>query len=197
MSKHSTKRKEDLKRAQVKLITRERLLDIAESSFVKTNFSSSTLVVAKEAGVAHGTIFFHFKNRDELVLEVVKRLVLRITDALDTTLRNAPNLKEFLSAHLETMYSNWQLFRALLLGFSSFKDETKQEVITMLAGVNYHLIDAFEKWADNGLCRTILWHGTMIYLSLFGDYMFDKDRVSEEVTQKIVSFLSKSSKNKK
>ncbi|GAH89949.1 unnamed protein product, partial [marine sediment metagenome] len=59
-----------MKRSQIKLATRKKLLEVAESAFVKSNFKASTFKIARDAKVAHGTIFFHYKNRDELVLTV-------------------------------------------------------------------------------------------------------------------------------
>ncbi|UCG91650.1 MAG: TetR family transcriptional regulator [candidate division WOR-3 bacterium] len=180
------------KRSEAKLATRERLLDIAEATFVNTDFKASTFAIARKAGIAHGTIFFHFKNRDELVLAVVKRLVKRMTDALYEAYKNANNLEAFLSVHVEAVRTNWALFKALFSGFSKFNDRTKQEVLSLLSVINYYLVEAFNKWTDNGLVRTILWQGALIYLSFFGDYMFDKKKISEKFIQRLLSFSSTS-----
>lgn len=176
-------------RNKAKAATRDRLLEAAESALVQSDFRASTFEIANRAGVAHGTIFFHFKNRDELVLSVVRRLVLTMTDTLYEAYRNATDLDELLSIYFETVRSQWPLFKALLSGFSEFTDETKQQVICLLAVVNYYLIEAFNLWADNGLLRTVLWQGTMVYLSFIGDYMFDKERISKKFIQHLMSFI--------
>ena len=178
-----------MSRNQAKLTTKNKVLGAADSAFVKSDFKASTLQIAKQARLAHGTIFFHFKNRDELVLSVINRLILKITDSLYSAYKEADNLQEFLSIHFETIQSNWQLFRALVSGFSDFNDETKQEVITLLSVMNYYLVEAFNRWADHGLVRTVLWQSTMSYLSFFGDCMFEKKNISEEFIQALINFI--------
>jgi len=182
-----------MKRSQIKLATRKKLLEVAESAFVKSNFKASTFKIARDAKVAHGTIFFHYKNRDELVLTVVKRLVLRITDALYLAYKNSLTLKEFLTQHFETVRVNWSLFKALLTGFSEFNYGTKQEVISLLSVINYYLVEAFNKWTDTSLVRTVLWQSTLVYLSFLGEYMFDKKKISEKFIKDLLSFITGSS----
>ncbi len=188
MSKNS-KQSKKMTRDKAKSVTRDRLLAAAESAFVQSDFKASTFEIANRAGVAHGTIFFHFKSRDELVLSVVRRLVAQITDTLSEAYRNAADLEELLSIHFETVRSQWPLFKALFSGFSEFTNETKQQVICLLAVINYYLIEAFNLWADNGLLRTVLWQGTMVYLSFLGDYMFDKERISNTFIRHLLSFI--------
>lgn len=181
-----------MNRKQAKLATKERLLEVAESVFIESNFKASTAAIAEKTGIAHGTIFFHFKNRDELVLSVIRRLILRITDSLYSAYKEADNLKEFLSIHFETVQSNWPLFKSLFSGFSDFGDETKQEIICLLSVINYYLIEAFKRWTDYGLLRTMLWQGTLVYLSFLGDYMFNKKNISEKFVQDLISFICNS-----
>ncbi len=185
----SNKNRRQRKRA--KAATRENLLEAAESAFVQSDFTASTAEIARRAGVAHGTIFFHFKNRDELVLSVVQRLVLRITDTVYEKYRQAAELKELLACYFETVHSQWPLFKALFAGFSEFTDETKQQIISMLSVINYYLVESFNASVDNGLLRAVLWQGTIVYLSFLGDYMFDKKMISEKFLQQLMSFIQK------
>jgi AcrR family transcriptional regulator len=189
MSSYSINEKEKMNRNQAKLATKQKVLEAAESAFIKSDFKASTLQIAKQSRLAHGTIFFHFKNRDELVLSVIKRLTLRIIDSLYSAYKEADNLREFLSIHFKTVQSNWPLFKALFSGFSDFNNETRQEVITLFSVINYYFVEAFNRWADHGLVRTVLWQSAMFYLSFFGDYMFDKKNISEKFTQTLIGFM--------
>jgi AcrR family transcriptional regulator len=190
MSKYSTKNKRE-SRNKAKAATRERLLEAAESAFVQSNFMASTYEIARRAGVAHGTIFFHFKSRDELVLSVVRRLVLRITDTVYQEYVTAAALEELLACYLETVRLQRPLFKALFAGFSEFSDETKQQIICMLSVINYYLVEAFNASVDNGLLRTVLWQGMIVYLSFLGDFMFDKKMMSEKSISHLMSFIQK------
>jgi AcrR family transcriptional regulator len=171
------------------MITKKKLADVAEQAFVSSDFKASTLDIAKKASVAHGTIFFHFKNRDELILSVVRRLILQITDQLYSAYVESRSLEEFLSKHFEVFRANWRLIKSLLSGFSNFSETVKHEVISLLAVTNYYTIESFNRWADKGLVRTNAWQGTLVYLSFFGDYMFEQKNISEKFMEQLLAFM--------
>ena len=177
-------------RQHAKQLTRGKLLDIAEKTMIETDFKASTLSIAKRASVAHGTIFFHFKNRDELILSVVRRLVMTVTEKLYAAYVDSTSLEEFLNEHLHTIGTHWRFMKALFSGFSGFNEDVKLEVIALLAVANYYLVESFNRWADMGLIRTTAWQGTITYLSLFGDYMFEKNNLAENFIKQIIGFLS-------
>lgn len=64
---------------------RDKILQAALALFTERGFHNTpTSLIAKEAGVATGTLFHHFKNKDELVntlyLEVKTKLVTALKD---------------------------------------------------------------------------------------------------------------------
>ncbi|UCD19082.1 MAG: TetR/AcrR family transcriptional regulator [candidate division WOR-3 bacterium] len=182
-------------RKHVKQVTRSRLLDVAERVLLETDFRSSTLNIAEKASVAHGTVFFHFKNRDELILSVVRRLVLTVTDRLHAAYVQSESLEKFLIEHFHVVRLNWRTIRALLSGFSSFSEDVKQQVIALLAVANYYLVESFNRWADKGLMRTTAWQGVMTYLSFFGDYMFEDNNISKDFTEQFINLMGKPQNN--
>jgi AcrR family transcriptional regulator len=180
-----------MKRKQAKEATRKKLLECAESAFVRSDFKASTLEVAEEASVAHGTLFFHFKSRDELILAVVRELVERVTSELYGAYKGSKSLKGFLIVHFETVRANWPLLRALFSGYAGFSESTRAQITCLLAVANYYLVQSFHRWADHPLERTILWQGALTYMSFFGDVMLDKKKVSGEFIDDVMSFLQK------
>ena len=61
-------------------VKKERILATATRLFSERGFArTSTALLAQEAGVAEGTIFRHFKNKDDIFLELIHRLCERIT----------------------------------------------------------------------------------------------------------------------
>ncbi|MBG0820427.1 helix-turn-helix transcriptional regulator [Planomonospora sp. ID91781] len=59
---------------------RERILDAAEEVFAHRGTSASTEEVARLAGVAIGTVFRHFPTKDDLLAEILKRLLARLAE---------------------------------------------------------------------------------------------------------------------
>ncbi|MEU3642181.1 TetR/AcrR family transcriptional regulator [Lentzea sp. NPDC034063] len=62
--------------------SRRRILDAAEELFAERGFDRTSFVdIAKRSGISRGSIPWHFKNKDGLVMAVVERLVGRIWPA--------------------------------------------------------------------------------------------------------------------
>src|SRR5436190_19181269 len=56
-------------------VRRDHLLDAATRVFARTGFNGATIRdVARQAGVADGTIYNYFKNKDALLLGILNRL---------------------------------------------------------------------------------------------------------------------------
>ncbi|HEX7309040.1 helix-turn-helix domain-containing protein [Lentzea sp.] len=62
--------------------SRRRILDAAEELFAERGFDRTSFVdIAKRSGISRGSIPWHFKNKDGLVMAVVERAVERIWPA--------------------------------------------------------------------------------------------------------------------
>lgn len=62
---------------------RERILDAAEAIFARDGFFAAKVSdVAKEAGIADGTIYLYFKGKDELLISLFERRMLQLNTAL-------------------------------------------------------------------------------------------------------------------
>ncbi|MFT3693136.1 MAG: TetR/AcrR family transcriptional regulator [Kofleriaceae bacterium] len=66
---------------------RERILDAAERIFAKHGFFAAKVSdVAKEAGVADGTIYLYFKNKDDLLISLFERRMQFLNGVLKTAI---------------------------------------------------------------------------------------------------------------
>jgi AcrR family transcriptional regulator len=63
---------------------RERILAVAEAVFAEKGPSASTDEVAARAGVAIGTVFKHFPTKQALLQAIMKDLLARLTQEVDT-----------------------------------------------------------------------------------------------------------------
>jgi AcrR family transcriptional regulator len=63
---------------------RAKILAAAEEVFAELGASASTEEVARRAGVAIGTVFRHFPAKDDLLAAIMKQLVLRLVDDVET-----------------------------------------------------------------------------------------------------------------
>ncbi|PID81633.1 TetR family transcriptional regulator [bacterium DOLJORAL78_65_58] len=57
---------------------RERILDAAVVEIARTGYNQTTVArIAKRAGVADGTIYLYFKNKEEILLSIFERTMAR------------------------------------------------------------------------------------------------------------------------
>ena len=62
---------------------RERILTAAERIFARHGFFAAKVSdVAKEAGVADGTIYLYFKSKDDLLISLFERRMQQVNEAL-------------------------------------------------------------------------------------------------------------------
>jgi TetR/AcrR family fatty acid metabolism transcriptional regulator len=84
---------------------RERILSAAERIFARHGFFAAKVSdVAKEAGVADGTIYLYFKSKDDLLISLFERRMLELTEALQAAITGKPpreQLRAFIRTYLQ------------------------------------------------------------------------------------------------
>jgi TetR/AcrR family acrAB operon transcriptional repressor len=84
--------------------SRRRILDAAEELFAERGFDRTSFVdIAKRSGISRGSIPWHFKNKDGLVMAVVERAVERIWPA--ERYESVPSLREVFAETAELLRS--------------------------------------------------------------------------------------------
>ena len=87
---------------------RERILDAAETIFAKHGFFAAKVSdVAKEAGVADGTIYLYFKSKDELLISLFERRMEQLNAALKAAIAGKPpreQLRAFIRAYVQLVH---------------------------------------------------------------------------------------------
>ncbi|HEY0251971.1 MAG TPA: TetR/AcrR family transcriptional regulator [Kofleriaceae bacterium] len=89
---------------------RVRILDGAERIFAKHGFFAAKVSdVAKEAGVADGTIYLYFKNKDDLLISLFERRMQYLNGALKAAIVGKPPreaLVAFVRAYVQVLAAN-------------------------------------------------------------------------------------------
>jgi AcrR family transcriptional regulator len=84
-------------RARQRADTRERIFETALREFRDVGFAAAQIDrIAKNAGIARGTFYFHFPTKDDVMLELARRINARIIRRVDLILEAKPGLHEFL-----------------------------------------------------------------------------------------------------
>lgn len=93
---------------------RRRILDAAVVVFARSGFYTSKVAdVAREAGVADGTIYLYFKNKEDLLIQVfmdtMDRVLERQHEVLSQCVDPVEKLRSFIKVHYEATGSDQAL----------------------------------------------------------------------------------------
>jgi len=88
---------------------RERILDAAELIFAQHGFFAAKVAqIAREAGVADGTIYLYFKSKDDLLISLFESRMERVNnllrDAIATGKTPTEKLNLFIRTHLKMVH---------------------------------------------------------------------------------------------
>jgi TetR/AcrR family fatty acid metabolism transcriptional regulator len=88
---------------------RERILAAAERVFARRGFFASRVSeIAKDAGVADGTIYLYFKSKDDLLISLFENRMKQVNEALRTAIANEKTthgrLRAFIKTYLQLIH---------------------------------------------------------------------------------------------
>jgi TetR/AcrR family fatty acid metabolism transcriptional regulator len=88
---------------------RERILGAAERIFARHGFFAAKVSdVAKEAGVADGTIYLYFKSKDDLLISLFQRRMEQLNTALKAAIADKPpreQLRAFIRMYIQLVHA--------------------------------------------------------------------------------------------
>lgn len=87
---------------------RDRILAAAERIFARHGFFAARVTeIAKEAGVADGTIYLYFKSKDDLLISLFENRMKQVNDALRAAIDKEPpatQLRAFIKTYLQLVH---------------------------------------------------------------------------------------------
>jgi AcrR family transcriptional regulator len=84
-------------RARQRAETKERIFETALREFREVGFAAAQIDrIAKNAGIARGTFYFHFPTKDDVMLELARRINARIVRRVAPIVDTKPGLQEVL-----------------------------------------------------------------------------------------------------
>lgn len=141
------------------MTTREKILEAALKLFSEKGFNGAvTSEIAKEAGVAEGTIFRYFPTKKDLLFSVANPVVVDSLKSIIEDFRNySPRelLEAVIQNRLEIISQNIDLVK-ILISESQFYPELKDKFFTEVIGPAAGLMQAYLKeQGEKGILRDI------------------------------------------
>lgn len=125
------------KREQQKLETKGKIEEIATDLFSALGFAAvSTLDVAKKAGVSHGTIFSHFKSREELIFAVVEKFSTKLLTRMNALVTDKMLLRQIVTIHLSCLLDYEDFYRELVIISPRLTGKAKSQYIFLMSSIS-------------------------------------------------------------
>ena len=153
------------KRQLQKQKTRQHLLKIAKSEFVKKGFlNTTTSEIADAAGIAHGTLFLHFKNKDALIVEILDRELEEINLAIQQMIVKAVDLEQLLLQYLTLLQEEEDLFVVLARELPFYNEELRRKILFRDSIIRSHFHRAIKLGIKEKRYRDVDVTSTVIFL---------------------------------
>ena len=176
---------------------KEEILDAAEKLFAAKGFdNTSTNDILEKVGIARGTLYYHFKSKEDILDGVIERITKRLTAEAKRIARNKelPLLerltKAVMSLNVETRIGQ-EVMEQVHRPQNALMHQKMQE--RLLTGINPIFTDLIEEGVKAGICRTAYPKETVEMLMLYANTAFDDinmaDLSREEQEKKINGFI--------
>ena len=155
---------------------RKRILDAATIVFAKKGYAETKIQdVAKEADVAHGTIYLYFKSKDELFISIFQESLGELIKYIGSEIKKESNVedkfKRMISLQLDIIESNPDLTKLILIEFPRTGNFLNNRNIDVLSDY----IDMIVELLNEGIKEDVFSNGikteitaTMIYAAMQG-----------------------------
>jgi len=136
--------------------TRNLILTKSKEIIVRKGvLATSTKAIADECKLAHGTIFSHFNNREELVAQIIKKELIRIAEKLNHFEELNAGIEELLENYLQLVIEEEDFFVIINREFPFFSDYLKDEIITTEMIVKKLFYNKISEGVDAGFFKSL------------------------------------------
>jgi len=135
---------------------KQAIIESATRLFAEKGFySTSTVEVAETAGVAHGTLFYHYKNKEGIVLEIFRHAKKVYLQELEISVANRPTGMEKIESMLRFNAAFKRTHsRQLLIFLRDFPEKMtseESELKTMVKETNAQVLAIISRCLTEGI----------------------------------------------
>ena len=173
--------------------TRKKIIDAAFKIYSENGFSTATSLIAKEAGVAHGSIFLHFPTREDLIACLIEDFA----DTLAARFRELEGVygavEELLGAHIDILSEYENFYSRFVMGASGLPENAKSSFEKIKSSFAVHFNDALNSGIGNGELKRLppqillnAWIGLLHYYLLNGDVSISDGSILKKYKKQLI-----------
>ena len=178
-------------------VRREEILDAAEKLFAAKGFdNTSTGDILDAVGIARGTLYYHFKSKEDILDGVIQRITDKLMRDASEIVRQKelPVLerltKAIMSLNVESKIG-YEIMEQVHRPQNALMHQKMQA--TLLAGINPILAELVEEGVQQGICHTRYPESVVEMTILYANTAFDELNVAEltheQRERKIAGFI--------
>ena len=175
--------------------TRERIIATAYRVFSEKGFSVATSVIAKEAGVSHGSIFAHFPTLNDLLINLLADFGDKMGTSLHVLAQKSDSLENLLNEHLDVLAENEAFYSRLISEKDRLPEEAKNTFVLIQSTVAFHFSSVIEREIEKGTVKKLpvhmlfnTWLGLVHYYLLNREFFADsKESVIKRYRTELLS----------
>lgn len=177
-------------------VRKNEILDVAERLFGTKGFeSTSTSDILNEIGIARGTLYYHFKSKEELLDAMIDRMMKRLIEKAEgiAAQKEVPVLQRLTMMMLSLNVSDGSFGQELLKQVHKPQNALMHQKMekSLLSGLNPILTGLIKEGIKQGICQTDYPEEAAEMTFLYANTVFD-DRMEhseEEKQRKIAAFI--------
>jgi len=143
--------------------------------------ATNTLDVAKDAGVAHGTLFLHFPTRDDLLTEVIDSFGDEIGFEFAGVAEKTESVRELLLALLRVIEKNECFYTRLVIEGPLLPRDARNAIFLIQTGIALQLERVMKKGIAEGRLRKLPLHLLVnSWIGMLNHYLANRDKFAPE-----------------
>lgn len=172
------------------------ILDVAEKLFGTKGFdNTSTSDILNEIGIARGTLYYHFKSKEEILDAMISRMTNRLIEKAKAIVdqKNIPVLERLTMMMLSLNVSEGKFGQELLMQAHKPQNALMHQKMEkhLLSGINPIIADLIKEAAKQGICQTDYPEEVAEMTFLYANTIFDDlmGHNEEEKLRKITAYI--------
>ena len=163
-----------------KLNTRKKIIETAYKVFSEKGFSVPSSIIAKEAGVSHGSIFAHFPTMNDLLISLLSDFGDKMGSSLHILAKKCDSVENLLKEQLKVLKEYETFYSRLISEQNRLPNEAKNTFAIIQSTVAFHFSSVIEREIEKGMVKKLPVHMLFnIWLGLVHYYLLNKDFFSD------------------
>ncbi|MDR0388882.1 MAG: TetR/AcrR family transcriptional regulator [Spirochaetaceae bacterium] len=165
------------KRRLQKEKTREHIMETALRVYAEQGFSVPVGMIAREAGLAHGSVFLHFPTTEDLLYSTLERFFKRLAEKTHALSGLNGELRTLLRGFLSIIEEHEAFYKHLIMEMHTLPPGTKHMLIALRSINAHHFGTAVKREIRRGRIKKLpprlmfnTWMGMVYYYLQNGEW---------------------------